>query len=222
MLVTMQSKADLRSSYDYDGFMNRNDLIPIGALARRTGLAVSAIRYYEQRGLIRSVRSSGNQRRFLRSDIRRLSFILIAQKLGLGLAEIERELAALPQGRTPTRATGRGSAVRCGARSTAASPRWSARAKSWTPASAAAASAWRDAGSTIRRTVPGRKEAGRATCWMTADWLALGRGGRLNPHARSSFDGLRTSTVAQVQSSLRRRARDNRCGGNRRASCHLS
>ena len=101
MLVTMQSKADLRSSYDYDGFMNRNDLIPIGALARRTGLAVSAIRYYEQRGLIESVRSSGNQRRFLRSDIRRLSFILIAQKLGLGLAEIERELAALPQGRTP-------------------------------------------------------------------------------------------------------------------------
>jgi DNA-binding transcriptional MerR regulator len=102
MLVTMQSKADLRSSYDYDGCMNRNDLIPIGALARRTGLAVSAIRYYEQRGLIRSVRSSGNQRRFLRSDIRRLSFILIAQKLGLGLAEIERELAALPQGRTPS------------------------------------------------------------------------------------------------------------------------
>ena len=82
--------------------MNRNDLIPIGVLARRTGLAVSAIRYYEDRGLVQSVRTGGNQRRFLRSDIRRLSFVLIAQKLGLGLAEIERELASLPKGRTPT------------------------------------------------------------------------------------------------------------------------
>ena len=82
--------------------MNRNDLIPIGVLARRTGVAVSAIRYYEDRGLIASVRSAGNQRRFLRSDIRRLSFVVIAQRLGLGLAEIERELAGLPQGRAPT------------------------------------------------------------------------------------------------------------------------
>jgi len=82
--------------------VNRNDLIPIGVLARRTGLAVSAIRYYEDRGLVQSVRTGGNQRRFLRSDIRRLSFVLIAQKLGLGLAEIERELASLPKGRTPT------------------------------------------------------------------------------------------------------------------------
>ncbi len=81
--------------------MDRNDLIPIGVLAQRTGLAVSAIRYYEQRGLIESIRTSGNQRRFLRADIRRLSFILIAQNLGLGLTEIERELAALPHGRTP-------------------------------------------------------------------------------------------------------------------------
>lgn len=82
--------------------MDRNDLLPIGDLARRTGLAVSAIRFYEDKGLISSLRTSGNQRRFLRSDIRRLSFILIAQKLGLGLAEIETELSKLPQGRTPT------------------------------------------------------------------------------------------------------------------------
>lgn len=81
--------------------MDRHDLIPIGVLAQRTGLAVSAIRYYEQRGLIASIRTGGNQRRFLRADIRRLSFILVAQNLGLGLAEIERELAALPRGRTP-------------------------------------------------------------------------------------------------------------------------
>ncbi|MCX7284742.1 MAG: redox-sensitive transcriptional activator SoxR [Novosphingobium sp.] len=81
--------------------MHRNDLIPIGTLSRRTGLAVSAIRYYEDRGLVTSIRTGGNQRRFLRSDIRRLGFVQIAQKLGLGLSDIERELAALPQGRTP-------------------------------------------------------------------------------------------------------------------------
>ena len=82
--------------------MDRNDLLPIGELARRTGLAVSAIRFYEDKGLVQAMRTMGNQRRFLRSDIRRLSFILIAQKLGLGLVEIESELAKLPQGRTPT------------------------------------------------------------------------------------------------------------------------
>ena len=82
--------------------LDKNDLIPIGALAQRTGLAVSAIRFYEEKGLITSLRTSGNQRRFLRSDIRRLSFILIAQKRGLGLVEIEVELAKLPQGRTPS------------------------------------------------------------------------------------------------------------------------
>lgn len=79
-----------------------NQLIPIGTLARRTGVAVSAIRFYEEKGLLQSLRSAGNQRRFLRSDIRRISFILIAQKLGLGLKEIEEHLATLPQGRTPT------------------------------------------------------------------------------------------------------------------------
>ncbi len=83
--------------------MNKNDLIPIGELARRTGIAVSAIRFYQDKGLIEALRTAGNQRRFLRSDIRRLSFILIAQKLGLGLTEIEVELSKLPQGRTPTR-----------------------------------------------------------------------------------------------------------------------
>jgi MerR family redox-sensitive transcriptional activator SoxR len=82
--------------------MDRNDLLPIGELARRTGLAVSAIRFYEEKGLIQALRTTGNQRRFLRSDIRRLSFILIAQRLGLGLVEIEAELSKLPQGRTPS------------------------------------------------------------------------------------------------------------------------
>ncbi|WP_333605147.1 redox-sensitive transcriptional activator SoxR, partial [Novosphingobium sp.] len=82
--------------------MIEDRFISIGDLARRTGAAVSAIRFYEEKGLLTSLRTRGNQRRFLRSDIRRVSFILIAQKLGLALAEIERELSALPQGRTPT------------------------------------------------------------------------------------------------------------------------
>ena len=84
--------------------MKANDLLPIGDLARRTGLSVSAIRFYEEKGLIEPHRTAGNQRRFLRSDIRRLSFILIAQKLGLSLSEIEEALAGLPQGRTPNAA----------------------------------------------------------------------------------------------------------------------
>jgi MerR family redox-sensitive transcriptional activator SoxR len=78
-------------------------LLSIGDLSRRTGISVSAIRFYEARGLVQAIRTGGNQRRFIRSDIRRLSFALIAQQLGLKLTEIETELATLPQGRTPTR-----------------------------------------------------------------------------------------------------------------------
>lgn len=81
---------------------HKDDFLPIGDLARRTGLSVSAIRFYEGKELVQPMRTGGNQRRFLRSDIRRLSFILIAQQLGLALSEIEDELAKLPQGRTPT------------------------------------------------------------------------------------------------------------------------
>lgn len=84
--------------------MKPNDIISIGDLAARTGLSVSAIRFYEGRGLIESFRSSGGQRRFLRSDIRRLSFIRIAQTLGLSIEEIGAELAKLPHRRTPTTA----------------------------------------------------------------------------------------------------------------------
>ncbi|MEJ7777270.1 MAG: redox-sensitive transcriptional activator SoxR [Sphingomicrobium sp.] len=82
--------------------MGATALLTIGQLAKRTGLSVSAIRFYEARGLVSAIRTSGNQRRFLRSDIRRLSFALIAQRLGLTVGEIEAELASLPQGRAPT------------------------------------------------------------------------------------------------------------------------
>ncbi|MBX7526344.1 redox-sensitive transcriptional activator SoxR [Qipengyuania vesicularis] len=84
--------------------MKANDLLSIGDLARRTGLSVSAIRFYEEKGLVEAHRTAGNQRRFPRSDIRRLSFVLIAQRLGLTLAEIEEALSGLPQGRTPNSA----------------------------------------------------------------------------------------------------------------------
>lgn len=81
--------------------MKAGDVLTIGELARRTGLSVPAIRFYEQRGLIEPLRTGGNQRRFLRADIRRLSFVLIAQKLGLSLGEIGEAMRGLPQGRTP-------------------------------------------------------------------------------------------------------------------------
>jgi MerR family redox-sensitive transcriptional activator SoxR len=78
------------------------DLLSIGALAKRTGLSVSAIRFYETRGLVAPIRNAGGQRRFPRSDIRRLSFVVIAQQLGFTIEEIATLLASLPQGRTPT------------------------------------------------------------------------------------------------------------------------
>ena len=83
--------------------MTPSPLLSIGELSRRTGMSVSAIRFYETRGMVSAIRTAGNQRRFLRSDIRRLSFAMIAQRLGLTLTEIEAELATLPAGRPPTR-----------------------------------------------------------------------------------------------------------------------
>ncbi len=82
--------------------MAQNALLAIGDVADRTGLSVSAIRFYEDKGLVEPIRSLGGQRRYLRSDIRRLSFVLIAQQLGLSIGEIAEHLSRLPQGRTPT------------------------------------------------------------------------------------------------------------------------
>lgn len=78
--------------------------LSIGDLAARTGLSVSAIRFYEGKGLITPDRNDGNQRRFEGSDIRRLSFILIAQQMGLTIEQIKSVMASLPDGRTPTKA----------------------------------------------------------------------------------------------------------------------
>ncbi|MBW4710571.1 redox-sensitive transcriptional activator SoxR [Roseobacter sp. YSTF-M11] len=84
--------------------MALNEGLSIGALAERTGLAVSAIRYYEAQGLIKPWRNAGGQRRFERSDLRRLSFVMIAQQFGFTLPQIRAELDRLPGGRTPTKA----------------------------------------------------------------------------------------------------------------------
>lgn len=84
--------------------MNTQDSpsLAIGAVSTRTGVAVSAIRFYEEQGLIESTRASSGHRRFERSTIRRISFIRICQQLGYSLDEIKTQLLALPHGRTPT------------------------------------------------------------------------------------------------------------------------
>jgi MerR family redox-sensitive transcriptional activator SoxR len=78
--------------------------LTIGELADRSGLATSAIRYYEDRGLVASRRTTGNQRRYTRPMLRRLAFIRTAQRVGLSLEEIEAALSTLPSNRTPTKA----------------------------------------------------------------------------------------------------------------------
>jgi MerR family redox-sensitive transcriptional activator SoxR len=75
--------------------------LAIGELARRAGVAPSALRFYEEQGLIAGGRSSGGRRRYPRHVLRRVAFIRAAQAVGLGLAEIRAALATLPEGRTP-------------------------------------------------------------------------------------------------------------------------
>src|SRR5690349_23275811 len=77
--------------------------LTIGQLADRSGVATSAIRFYESKGLIASVRTTGNQRRYEQSTLRRVAFIRTAQRVGLSLDEIGAALATLPHGRAPTR-----------------------------------------------------------------------------------------------------------------------
>ncbi|MGX6604616.1 redox-sensitive transcriptional activator SoxR [Micromonosporaceae bacterium Da 78-11] len=80
------------------------ETLTIGDFAARSGVAPSALRFYEKEGLIRSSRTGGNQRRYERSELRRVAFIRIAQQVGVSLDEIREALAALPENRTPTKA----------------------------------------------------------------------------------------------------------------------
>ncbi|MCC6830695.1 MAG: redox-sensitive transcriptional activator SoxR [Thermoleophilia bacterium] len=82
--------------------MGSEAALPIGVVSARAGVAASALRFYEERGLIASVRSPGGRRAYDRSVLRRLAFIRAAQNVGLGLAEIGEAMAALPDGRPPT------------------------------------------------------------------------------------------------------------------------
>ena len=89
--------------------------LTIGELSARSGVAPSALRYYEDEGLIQSERTTGNQRRYQRVTLRRVAFIRSAQRVGLTLDEIAEALATLPAGRTPTKAD------------------WSRLSRSWRP-----------------------------------------------------------------------------------------
>lgn len=80
---------------------DEDPFLPIGVVAERTGLAVSAVRFYEDQGLITARRSPAGHRRFARSTLRRISFILACQRLGYSLAQIADRLTDLPDGRTP-------------------------------------------------------------------------------------------------------------------------
>ena len=77
--------------------------LTVGQLAARSGVAVSALHFYERQGLISSRRTAGNQRRYRRDVLRRVALIRIAQRVGIPLAEVRAALHELPSGRTPTR-----------------------------------------------------------------------------------------------------------------------
>lgn len=89
--------------------------LTIGALSQRSGVAPSALRYYESQGLLTAERTSGNQRRYRRSTLRRVAFIRAAQRVGLTLDEVAEALRTLPEGRAPTKAD------------------WSRLSRSWRP-----------------------------------------------------------------------------------------
>ncbi len=88
---------------DINREIRTHDLAP-GDVARRAGVAVSALHFYEREGLITSVRTVGNQRRYHRDVLRRIAFVRVSQGVGISLADIRAALATLPEGRTPTKA----------------------------------------------------------------------------------------------------------------------
>ena len=84
--------------------MDLEKALTVGELAKRSGVAVSALHFYEAKGLIRSMRSPGNQRRYPREMLRRVSVIKVAQRVGVPLADVREALKALPQNRAPSAA----------------------------------------------------------------------------------------------------------------------
>ncbi len=84
-------------------FSSVSTLLPISEVSRRSGVAASALRFYEERGLITSERTGSGHRRYPRPVLRRIAFVVFAQRVGLSLEEIRAELAKLPEGRVPAR-----------------------------------------------------------------------------------------------------------------------
>lgn len=84
--------------------METTDVLTVSEVAHRSGFAASALRFYEKEGLIHASRTSGGQRRYARSVLRRLAFIRAASNVGLSLEEVRDELSRLPEARTPTKA----------------------------------------------------------------------------------------------------------------------
>ena len=82
--------------------MDLEKALTVGEVAKRSGVSVSALHFYEAKGLIRSMRTPGNQRRYAREILRRVSVIKVAQRVGVPLAEIREALKVLPSGRSPT------------------------------------------------------------------------------------------------------------------------
>ena len=111
----MQVQVHFKSSVTLVCVSSHRALISIGQLSERSGVATSALRYYEAQGLIDSERTAGNQRRYRQATLRRVAFIRSAQRVGLSLEEIQEALSTLPEGRTPTKAD------------------WSRLSRSWRP-----------------------------------------------------------------------------------------
>ena len=145
------------------------DLLTIGEVARRSGVASSALRFYEERGLIASERAGSGHRRYPRPVLRRIAFIVFAQRIGLTLDEIGAELAKLPPDRAPTRRDWSRLSSNVERRaSTSASPSSSASRPASPSASAAAASRSTAASSPTPATAPPASAPARATGSATA------------------------------------------------------
>jgi MerR family transcriptional regulator, redox-sensitive transcriptional activator SoxR len=103
MFRNVQVQVSLKSRRRRDFLSGVSELLTIGDVARRSGVATSALRFYDERGLITSERAGSGHRRFPRPVLRRIAFIVFAQRVGLTLEEIGSELAKLPPDRAPTR-----------------------------------------------------------------------------------------------------------------------
>jgi MerR family redox-sensitive transcriptional activator SoxR len=99
----LQVQVNLKSRRQCDSLRNVADLLTISEVSRRSGVAASALRFYEERGLITSERAGSGHRRYPRPVLRRIAFIVFAQRIGLTLEEIGGELAKLPENRVPKR-----------------------------------------------------------------------------------------------------------------------